>query len=313
MKTAVVVLDATGVIGRGVVQAVLEAGRPVVAVASERHELEQLQASHPDADIVALAGSIAGDDDGAQLATALRDLGRPIAGVIVAVSGQAGRGRLLDQPIDALRCQLDADLLPHLAAARHLLPLLAEARRGGSYVLIGGPGSALPWAGYGHRSVAAAALCMLARVLHDEARNLAVRVQLLSVDRPVCPDTLRAPVCPQWPTAIEIGRRALALVEGDRNQPPHAVVRYAQASDRTGDVDSELRASTLSSATEQTAAGLQLIQEPPQQALKQEQPEQEPDSEPPRVPASCLQDARALLESIASPNPHQPNQETFPR
>lgn len=297
MKTAVVVLGATGVVGRGVVQAVLEAGRPVVAVAPERHELEQLQAAHPDAEIVALAGSIASDGDSAQLATALRDLGRPIAGVIVTVPGQAGRGRLLDQPVDALRCQLDADLLPHLAAARHLLPLLAEAGRGGSYVLIGGPGSALPWAGYGHRSVAAAALCMLARVLHDEARALAVRVQLLSVDRPVCLEARRAHLCPQWPTAIEIGRRALALVDGDRDTPPRAVVRYAQASDRYAAVDSNPRASTLGSPPEQDVVD----------------PKQEPDSKPRRLAARCLQDARALLESISSPNPNHPNQETSPR
>lgn len=297
MKAAVMVLGATGVVGRGVVQAVLEARRPVVAVALERHELEQLQASNPDADIVALAGSIASDGDGARLASALRDLGRPIAGVIVAVPGQAGRGRLLDQPIEALRCQLDADLLPHLAAARHLLPVLADAGRGGSYVLIGGPGSGLPWAGYGHRSVAAAALCMLARVLHDEARTLAVRVQLLSVDRPVCPEARRAHLCPQWPTALEIGRRALALVDGDQDMPPRAVVRYGQASSRTGDVDSKPSASTLGSTPEQDAV----------------EPEQEPDSEPHRLEARCLQDARALLESISFPNPNHPNQETSPR
>ena len=313
MKAAVMVLGATGVVGRGVVQAVLGSGRPVVAVAHERRALEQLKASHADADIVGLTGSIASDADGAQLAVALRGLGRPIAGVIVAVSGQAGRGRLLDQPIEALRCQLDAELIPHLAAARHLLPLLAEARRGGSYVLIGGPGSALPWAGYGPRSVAAAALCMIARVLHDEARALPVRVQLLSVDRPVCPEARRAHLCPQWPTAIEIGKRALALVDGDEGQPPRAVVRYAKASAQAGDVDSALHASTLSSATEQTAAGLQLMQEPPQQAIEQELPEQEPDSAPQRLPARCLQDARALLESIAFPNPNHPNQETSPR
>ena len=308
MKTAVVVLDATGVIGRGVVQAVLESGRPVVAVAHERRELEQLKASHAYAEIVGLTGSIARDADAAQLAVALRDLGRPIAGVIVPVSGQAGRGRLLDQSIEALRCQLDAELIPHLAAARHLLPLLAEARRGGSYVLIGGPGSALPWAGYGPRSVAAAALCMLARVLHDEARALPVRVQLLSVDRPVCPEARRAHLCPQWPTAIEIGKRALALVDGDEGQPPRAVVRYAQASHRTGDVDSDLHASTLSSPPGQTAADLRL-----QESIKEMPPEQEPDSKPLRLAARCLQDARALLESIASPNPNHPNQETSPR
>ena len=249
---------------------------------------------------------------------------RPVlTGVIVAVSGHAGRGRLLDQPMEALRCQLDADLLPHLAAARHLLPLLAAARRGGSYVLIGGPGSALPWAGYGHRSIAAAALCMLARVLHDEARAIAVRVQLLSVDRPVCPEARRAHLCPQWPTAIEIGRRALALIEGDRNQPAHAVVRYAQASDRTVDVDSAPDASTLGSPPQQTVADRPL-QQPIEQALprqarpeqarpKQARPRQEPDSEPRRQAARCLQDARALLDSITSPNPNQPNQETSPR
>lgn len=297
MKAAVVVLGATGVIGRGVVQAVLEAGRPVVAVALERRQLEHLQASHRDADIVTLAGSITSDADSTQLAAALRDLGRPIAGVIVTVPGQPGRGRLLDQPTDALRCQLDADLLPHLAAARQLLPLLAEAGRGGSYVLIGGPGSELPWAGYSHRSVAAAALSMLARVMHDEARTLAVRVQLLSVDRPVCHEAQRAHLCPQWPTAIEIGRRALALVDGDRGIPPRAVVRYAQAGSRLGAVDSTPGASTLGSTPEQDAV----------------EPEQEPDSEPHRLEARCLQDARALLESISPPNPNHPNQETSPR
>jgi NAD(P)-dependent dehydrogenase (short-subunit alcohol dehydrogenase family) len=308
MKTAVLVLDATGVIGRGVVEAVLEAGRPVVAVAPEQQELEQLQACHPGADIVAVPGSITGDQDCAQLAIALRHLGRPIAGVIVAVSGQGRRGRLLDQPIDAMRCQLDADLLPHLAAARHLLPLLAEARRGGSYVLIGGPGSALPWAGYGHRSVAAAALCMLARVLHDEARNLAVRVQLLSVERPIPEATRAQHLCPQWPTALEIGRRALALVEGDGGQPPRAVVPYAKPGDRTGDVDSDAPASTLGSPLQSGPDDLRF-----QVSISQSLPEQEPDSEPQRLAARCLQDARALLESIASPNPNQPNQETSPR
>src|SRR3546814_1724253 len=70
-------------------------------------------------------------------------------------------------------------------AARHLLPLLAEHGHGG-YVLIGGPGAEHPWAGYGHYSIGAAALRMLARVLHDEARTLPVRVQLLAIDSPRC-------------------------------------------------------------------------------------------------------------------------------
>ena len=97
----------------------------------------------------------------------------------------SGRGRLIDHPAEVLRRTLDEDLLPHLSAARHLIPLLAEAKRGGSYVIIGGPGSEAPWSNYGFRSVAAAALRMLACVLHDEARSLDVRVQMLLVAAPV--------------------------------------------------------------------------------------------------------------------------------
>jgi NAD(P)-dependent dehydrogenase (short-subunit alcohol dehydrogenase family) len=224
MKAALLVLGASGIVGRGIVQAAVEAGQPLIAVARDPAGLEQLRAAHAGADIAVLAGSMANDEEAAVLATAIRDLGRPVAGAVVAVAGFPVRGRLLDQPSDMLRCKLDADLLPHLVAARALLPLLAEAGRGGSYVLIGGPGSELPWAGYGHRSVAAAALRMLACVLHDEAHALGIRVQLLSVDAPVRIEAQRAGAGAQWPTAATIGRRALALVERQSTQPAHPVV-----------------------------------------------------------------------------------------
>ncbi|HZV22930.1 MAG TPA: hypothetical protein VFF93_04110, partial [Luteimonas sp.] len=140
------------------------------------------------------------------------------------------RGRLLDRPSATLCQQLDQDLVPHLVAARQLLPLLAQADRGASYILIGGPGGATPWAGYGHRSVAAAALRMLAAVLHDEARPLGVRLQLLAVDAPVCIENERIKPCPHWPTAVSIGRRALGLVT--RETPgvaAQAIVAYSES------------------------------------------------------------------------------------
>ena len=42
-------------------------------------------------------------------------------------------GRVLDAPADFLRRRLDEDLIPHLVAARHLLPLLAGIRESLSY------------------------------------------------------------------------------------------------------------------------------------------------------------------------------------
>jgi NAD(P)-dependent dehydrogenase (short-subunit alcohol dehydrogenase family) len=298
MKAALLVLGATGIVGRGIVQAAVGAGRPVIAVARDPAGLEQLRAAHPDADITVLAGSVADDDDGAALAAALREIARPIAGVVAAVTGPGGRGRLLDQPTAALRCKLDADLLPHLAAARALLPLLADAGRGGSYVLIGGPGSELPWAGYGHRSVAAAALRMLACVLHDEARAMGIRVQLLSVDAPVRIEAQRANACPQWPTATAIGRRALALVErAAMGEPAHAVVHYAARQRSDGDrlTLTQPQASTSPLATTSEA-------HPATQQV--------PDINTSPLTPRCQQVVRALLDSLTLPNP---NQETFPR
>jgi hypothetical protein len=168
----------------------------------------------------------------------LRVMGRPLAGVVATIAGGGTRGRLLDRPSVTLCHQLDQDLIPHLVAARQLLPLLAQADRGASYILIGGPGGSAPWAGYGHRSVAAAAVHMLASVLHDEARPLGVRLQLLSVDVPVCIENERIKPCTHWPTAASIGRRALELIaREDTGIAARAIVPYTAAESRPTPAD----------------------------------------------------------------------------
>jgi NAD(P)-dependent dehydrogenase (short-subunit alcohol dehydrogenase family) len=234
MKGPLLILDATGSIGRAVVQAALEAGRGVVAVSLDYAGLKRLRAAHPRADLTLVPGSVADETSAAALAADLRELERPLAGVVIAQCSEMPRGRVLAQSNQALRDALDAELLPQLAAARALLPLLSGAARTGSYVVIGGPGGEQPWAGYGHRSISAAATRMLLRVLHDEARALSVRVQLLSVEMPVRTDDNQEHACVQWPTALAIGARALALIDQVEHlepngspQPAEAVVRFA--------------------------------------------------------------------------------------
>ncbi len=228
MKGPVVVLDASRGIGRAVVQAAVDARRPVIAVSLDQASLRQLKAAYPAADLTLITGSIADDSRSAALAVALRKLDRPLAGIVIAMCREPDRGRVLEQSTDVLRQALNDELLPHLAGARALLPLLAEAGRNGRYLVIGGPGSEQPWAGYGHRSVSAAAARMLLRVLHDEARALTVRVQLLAVEMPARTDDNYAHACAQWPSAVDIGERALALIDQtDPREPADAVVRYA--------------------------------------------------------------------------------------
>lgn len=276
-------LGATGIMGRGMLAAAVETGRPVIAVADDARELHALAATHPLAEIIAITGSLRTDAAGAELAAAVRALCRPLIGVVAAFSSAPARGRLLDHPAQSLQFQLDHDLLPHLIAARHLLPLLADKNRGGSYVLIGGPGGELPWAGYGHRSVAAAAQRMLARVLHDEAHTLAVRVQLLAVDLPVT-EECHVQACPHWPSAREIGRHALALVERhDRDSTSAPIVAYSA---RVG-------AMAISSTSPPLAATGSL-------------------RAPSLLPSRCLLDARQLLQSLVPLRSRNPNQESPP-
>jgi len=230
MKGPVVIIDAANLLGRAVVEAALLQGWPTIAVSSDAAALVALRERHQDTQLVTLAGSTSDETRSAALVGALRELDRPIAGIVIAAGGEPRRGRLLDRPAQELLERIEADVLPHIAAARHLLPLLAASGRNGSYVVLGSPGSEHPWAGYGARSVAAAAVNMLTRVLHDEARAFGVRVQLLAPSRPVRTEENRACACDGWPTAAAIAEKALALVEQTelRNRAD-AVVRFAPA------------------------------------------------------------------------------------
>jgi NAD(P)-dependent dehydrogenase (short-subunit alcohol dehydrogenase family) len=220
MKAPVVVIDAASDVGRGVVEAALAAARPVVAVSAAADELAHLREHFSDAHLTTLAGSIATEAEAAMLAAALRDLDRPIAGVVIANAAQPLRGRVLDHAAAAIQGQLERELLPQLAAARALIPLLLGARRNGGYVVIGKPGGEQPWAGYGAYSIAVAAAGMLVRALHDEARLLGVRVQLLAIPRPVRTARNCERACAGWPDALAIGEQALALI--DRRHARHA-------------------------------------------------------------------------------------------
>jgi NAD(P)-dependent dehydrogenase (short-subunit alcohol dehydrogenase family) len=286
---ATLVFGATGGVGRGVVEAALEAGRRVVAVSADGAALRQLKRRHRGDSLITLGAAITSDRDAAALAARLRALDVSIDGVVASIVGEHDCGRLLDQAADVLRRTLDEDLMPHLFAARHLFPLLPQDGSHG-YVLIGGPGGDYPWAGYGHCSIAAAALQMMARVLHDEAGRHGLRVHLLNIDAPVRTAVNAGQACDAWPNAVSVGRRALALLERDAARKPlPAVVGYADAARLTS---SALESAASRSAAARAPAGPAKPPPLPSPALAV-RPR-------PVVRMRDLRDARQLLDQCAS-------------
>lgn len=237
IEAPIVVIGATGTIGSALVRHLAASGQPVIAIAPQLDRLQVLSAVVAPGAVTALTGRIENDADAERLADELRALGRPLAGVVVtfphgrtAVVG-VDRGRVLDQTTARLEDCLRQTVLAQHALARELIPMLAESERNARYVIVGGPGSETPWAGYGHRSVAMAATRMLARVLHDEARALGVRVQLLSIDSPVRSDVPGEHECPDWPSASDVARKAARLLDRDgRDESTDAVVACGRSS-----------------------------------------------------------------------------------
>jgi NAD(P)-dependent dehydrogenase (short-subunit alcohol dehydrogenase family) len=226
LNPEVLVLGAGGTVGFGVVGALLEAGSPVLAVGRDGPRMQALAehfAGEPALELMT-SGCISSDEDAAALVAKLRQRKRPLRAVFASLASPLEGGRLMDKPTDFLRSKLEFDLMPHLAAARHLVPLLAENEGPSNYILIGGPHAERGWAGYGHASITAAALRMLTNVLHEESHPLGVRVQMLSVDNPVCTPSNARNACAEWPSALAVGRHAVSLLtRTERAQP---VVRF---------------------------------------------------------------------------------------
>lgn len=217
----VLVLGGTGNVGQGVVAALLEAGSPVLVVGRDPGRLAALRERFAEEPALeTMLGSVADDSSARVMVERIADRPRGLAAVVASLGSGPRLGRLLDQPTSWLKRRMHDDLMPHVNAAHHLVPLLADRDGGGRYVVIGSPAGSRPWAGHGDISVASAAVRMFVQVLHEEALPLGVRAQMLEVTHPVCTPRNAANACLEWPSALAVGRRVVSVLDGCRDTGP---------------------------------------------------------------------------------------------
>jgi NADP-dependent 3-hydroxy acid dehydrogenase YdfG len=213
LKASAVVIGGSGGVGSGVVAELLAAGYPVIAVGRDGTKLQALAQRVGDASrLTLLPGSVATDAEASALAQALRNLRVRLSATIVAVNGRLRSASVLNGHGDLVAQSLGENFIPHLHAARHLVPLMADIGREGLYLMLGGASAERVWAGYGHVSIASAALRMLAGVVHGEAKNLPVRVQELLLWGVVRTHENQTIACPEWLVAGDVGRQVVRMI-----------------------------------------------------------------------------------------------------
>jgi NAD(P)-dependent dehydrogenase (short-subunit alcohol dehydrogenase family) len=214
MTETVVVLGATGNIGREITAQLVSRGRRVAAVARNVDRLQALAKRVNSRDrLVIVPGAVDTEFNAEHLARTIREQGHPITAVVSSLRGPTESGRLLSRTAPAFLRSLETDLVAPFIAAKHFLPLLAEAGPGGLYLMLGGPMASCAWSGYGHLSVAASALQMLTHVIREEAKELPVTVQELQIGTPVRSEANADCACPDWIGADEVARRVALLIE----------------------------------------------------------------------------------------------------
>jgi nucleoside-diphosphate-sugar epimerase len=170
MTSSIIVIGATGNVGRGIVAAAKSRGWDVTAVDRDSVGFDALPEEF--AGTTTVVGSVADAAQAAELAGRL-----PLAAadaVVVAVNLPWTPTPILSTDWDTARAHLDPYLQLHHSAATAILPLLSA---GNVYIGMGGGMADIPARGMGVVSMAQAAQRMLYRHLEREARASEVLVK----------------------------------------------------------------------------------------------------------------------------------------
>ena len=214
----VLVIGATGDVGQGIVNVLLRADYRVIAASRGEERLRGLaqKLGFPTA-LRTLRGSVENEATAAALLAAVREGRDTLDVVITTVSAPSKSGVLLfDRSADNLTHVLRDTLITHFVAAKTFIPAIAK---GGVYLSIGGGLADYVRPGFGHHSMAQAALRMMLRTLAAELSDRPVVVRELLIASMVNGESRRSIAQPEWVTDLDVGEHVRAILERPQDFP----------------------------------------------------------------------------------------------
>jgi len=225
MKKKVVVIGATGDVGRGIVEALLRRGHHVAAAARNRERLTALLEDLLGPDTLhAVPGSLDSDERAAALAGDVRKIFSSLDAVVVSVNSPRRPAPLLTHSSDSLTALIRGDMVVHYTAARAFIPALNP---NGVLIGIGGGSADFILREGVPQSMGQAGLRMLYRGLAQELLDASVQVRQLIIASIVNGRSTRDGADPQWVTDAEIGEQVAAILE-DPSAFPGPILRIAR-------------------------------------------------------------------------------------
>ena len=203
----VLIVGATGIVGRGIARVMTGAGWSVTGVGRDADRLAALAAQVPA--VTVRTGSIASDAEASALAHALGSGPAPFDAIIVSVNLPISTVPLLDCSADQLLGVLQGNLVTHLCAARALLPLL---RPGGRYIGIGGGMADFTLPEMGPVSICQAAQRNMFRFLAMEGAERGMSVVELMLYSHIVDPADDGEANPRAIRADEVGEHVLAVI-----------------------------------------------------------------------------------------------------
>nr|XP_060644441.1 uncharacterized protein LOC132783328 [Anolis sagrei ordinatus] len=225
-----VVLGGAGVVGSGIVKALLEKGFQVAVISRDESRLEKLkQFLSPSAcdRLHTFVGDV-GSEEGAELAkgTLLKSVGQ-VTDVVSSLGFSWWQGGPpLSQTLQELRRVLDTLLLSTFTAWKAFFPLVKDNPEGSYTFITGGAGERLLMPGTGFLTLGAAGALAFSLMVREEYPDVPCKLNEVKINMGV---TTPERLGPGYVSHLEVGQAVASLVE--KRAVSHRVLSAASPAD----------------------------------------------------------------------------------